>query len=188
MTMAYCFYVTLGQDILKICSLYIRNVLSLKLEEERYCQFNDKFYHFQYATLEMFKEAFSDYSMLELRFFINIYLFAMYCENVSHQYYAIIQVSKPHVLPQNCPKEGQINVCLLLFATAFYHAAFFLLKGQLKDITIYFPNDIINEIIQCYQFSHWILTLLPLMLTDITQFIWINGTQSPKSMNPIQKI
>ena len=32
-------------------------------------EFNDKFYHFQYATLEMFKGAFNNYSMLKLRFF-----------------------------------------------------------------------------------------------------------------------
>ena len=32
-------------------------------------EFNDKFYHFHYATLEMFKGAFNNYSMLKLRFF-----------------------------------------------------------------------------------------------------------------------
>ena len=32
-------------------------------------EFSDKFSHFQYATLEMFKVALNDYSMLKLRFF-----------------------------------------------------------------------------------------------------------------------
>ena len=32
-------------------------------------EFSDKFCHFQYATLEMFKGALNDYSMLKLRFF-----------------------------------------------------------------------------------------------------------------------
>ena len=32
-------------------------------------EFSNKFCHFQYATLEMFKGALNDYSMLKLRFF-----------------------------------------------------------------------------------------------------------------------
>ena len=32
-------------------------------------EFSDKFSHFQYATLEMFKTEFNNYSMLKLRFF-----------------------------------------------------------------------------------------------------------------------
>ena len=32
-------------------------------------EFSDKFSHFQYATLEMFKAALNNYSMLKLRFF-----------------------------------------------------------------------------------------------------------------------
>ena len=31
--------------------------------------FSDKFSHFQYVTLEMFKAALNNYSMLKLRFF-----------------------------------------------------------------------------------------------------------------------
>ena len=58
----------------------------------------DKFYHFQCATLEMFKGAFINYSMLKLRFFINTYTFAMYCKNVSHQYYGTNQDTKSHIL------------------------------------------------------------------------------------------
>ena len=32
-------------------------------------EFSDKFFHFQYATLEIFKGALNNYSMLKLRFF-----------------------------------------------------------------------------------------------------------------------
>ena len=32
-------------------------------------EFSDKFSHFQYATLEMFKAALNNYSVLKLRFF-----------------------------------------------------------------------------------------------------------------------
>ena len=32
-------------------------------------EFSDKFSHFQYATLEMFKAALNNYSMVKLRFF-----------------------------------------------------------------------------------------------------------------------
>ena len=32
-------------------------------------EFSDKFSHFQYGTLEMFKAEFNNYSMLKLRFF-----------------------------------------------------------------------------------------------------------------------
>ena len=41
---------------------------------------NDKFFNFQYANLEMFKEALNNYSMLKSRFFINTHTFTMYCK------------------------------------------------------------------------------------------------------------
>ena len=61
-------------------------------------KFNEKFYYFEYSTLEMFKGAFSNYSVLKLYFFINIQTFAMYCKNVSYQYYQTNQDTKIHVL------------------------------------------------------------------------------------------
>ena len=57
------------EKFLKICSLYIRKTSNLKLRREDVAGFKDKFYHFQYATLEMFNEAFNNSSMLKLRFF-----------------------------------------------------------------------------------------------------------------------
>ena len=60
-------------------------------------EFSDKFFHFQYATLEMFKGALNNYTMLKLLFnqhppFCNV------LKNVSHQYYATNQDTKPHML------------------------------------------------------------------------------------------
>ena len=39
------------------------------LERKDVAEFSDKFSYFHYATLEMFKGAFNNYSMLKLRFF-----------------------------------------------------------------------------------------------------------------------
>ena len=40
----------------------------LDLVRENVAEFSDKFFHFQYATLEMFKGALNNYSMLKLLF------------------------------------------------------------------------------------------------------------------------
>ena len=164
----------------------ISKEILLDLVRKNVLEFSDKFFHFQYAILEMFKGALNNYSMLKLRFLINIHSFAMQCKNASHQYYATNQDTKPlSVIAELPPKQGQINVYLFLFATAsFITQPFFPLKGKLKYI-INFPSKISNDIIQCYQFSHQIL---PLMSTDITRYYWTKGTQSLKSMNPIQKM
>ena len=53
----------------------------------------DKFSHFQYTTLEMFKAALHNFSMLKLSFLNQHPHFAAYRENVSHRYY-----TKPHIL------------------------------------------------------------------------------------------
>ena len=39
------------------------------LVRKNVAKFSDKFFHFQYATLEMCKRAWNDYSMLKLHFF-----------------------------------------------------------------------------------------------------------------------
>ena len=82
MAMADCSYVTTGRDILRNCSLCIQNTSNFKLEEPRFpkkilsdlvrkdvTEFNDKFYHFQYAAQETFKGPFKNYSGLKLHFF-----------------------------------------------------------------------------------------------------------------------
>ena len=85
--MADCFYVTLGQDIWRNYSLCLqkrvkfetwgaRQILNLRskdvskeilsdLVRKNVADFSDKFFHFQYATLQMFKAALNNYSMLK---------------------------------------------------------------------------------------------------------------------------
>ena len=85
----------------------------------------------------------------------------MYCKNVSLQYYATNQDTKPHILLENCPKIG-VDQCLYFFIchSFFYYAVFFPLKGKLKYIIIHFPYEISNDILKCYQFSRRILPLI----------------------------
>ena len=118
------------------------------LARKTVAKFSDKFFHFQYSTREMCKEALNNYSMLNYVFLIRTHTFAVYCKNVSHQYYATNQDTKPHVLSQNCPNIG-VDRCLSLFISLsfFYYAAFFPLKGELKYIIIDFPYEISNDII-----------------------------------------
>ena len=109
--------------------------------------------------LEMFKVALNNYSVLKLHFFkINTHTFAMYCKNVSHQYYATNQDTKIEV--------GQ-RLSFFICHSFFYYAAFFPLKGKLKYIIIRLPYEISNDIIQSYQFIRWILPLLPLIASNV---------------------
>ena len=59
----------LSQDVSKeiLSDLVMKNV----------AEFSSTFFHFQYATLEMFKGALNDYTMLKF-FLINTHPFAMY--------------------------------------------------------------------------------------------------------------
>ena len=116
----------------------------------------------------------------------------MHCKNVSHQYYGTNQGTKPHILLWICPKIGA-DQCLSFYISHsfFYLAAFFPLKGKLKYIIIHFQFEISNGIIQSYQFSHWILPLLPLIAPNIDwhySLVLENSTQSLKLMNPMQKM
>ena len=126
--------------------------------------------------LEMFKVALNNYSVLKLHFFkINTHTFAMYCKNVSHQYYATNQDTKPHILSESCSKIGvDQRLSFFICHSVFYYAGLFPLKGKLKYIIIRLPYEISNDIIQSYQFSCRILPLLPLFLisTDITRYYW----------------
>ena len=75
----------------------ISKEILLDLVRKNVTEFSDKFFHFQYATLEMFKGALNNYTMLKLLFnqhppFCNV------LKNVSHQYYATNQDTKPHIL------------------------------------------------------------------------------------------
>ena len=130
------------------------------------------FSHFQYATLEMLKEALNNYPIINLRFLINTHTFAIYCKNASRLYYATNQDTKPHILSYNCPKIG-VDLCLsfLVAITSFVMQPFFPLKGKLQDIIIHFPYEISNDI-KCRR----ILPLLLLISTDITRCYWTNDT------------
>ena len=98
------------------------------LVRKNVAEFSDKFFHFQYKTLEMFKGALNIYIMLKLLFnkhppFCNV------LKNVSHQYYATNQDTKPHILLQNWPQIGVEQCLAFLFATAsFIMQPFFLRK------------------------------------------------------------
>ena len=110
MAMADCFYVTLRRYLNKLqfmltktCQISnlrsqdVSKEILLDLAGKNIAEFSDKFFHFQYATLEMFKVALNSYTMLKLLFnqhppFCNV------LKNVSHQYYATNQDTKPHIL------------------------------------------------------------------------------------------
>ena len=110
MVMSDCFCVTIWLRYLKkfqfmlmktnqisnLRSQYVFKEVLSDLVKKNVAEFSDKFFHFQYATLEMYKGALNNCSMLKLHFLINT--FAMYCKNVSHQYYAANQDTKPHML------------------------------------------------------------------------------------------
>ena len=82
MAMVDYFYVTFSWDMLRYCSSCItetRQISNLTSQDvskkilsdlvrKNVPKSNNKFHHFQYATLEMFKGAFDNYSMLKWRF------------------------------------------------------------------------------------------------------------------------
>ena len=65
------------QQISNLRSQDVSKEILTDLVRKDVAEFSDKFFHFQYATLEMFKGALNNYSMLKLRFLINIHSFAM---------------------------------------------------------------------------------------------------------------
>ena len=79
MARADCFYVTLQEIAVyvygkarQISNLWNQDVskeIPSDLVRKDAAEFSDKFSHFQYATLQMFKMSLNDYSMLKLRFF-----------------------------------------------------------------------------------------------------------------------
>ena len=109
------------------------------LVRKNVAEFSDKFSHFQYATREMCKAALNNYSMLKLRFPISTHTFAMYCKNVSHQYYATNQDTKPHILSESCPQNGIDQCVSFICHSFFYYAVFFPLN--------HFPYEISNIIL-----------------------------------------
>ena len=91
------FMLTKTRQILNLRSQDVSKEILSDLVRKNVAEFSDKFFHFQYATLEMFKGALNNYTMLKLLFnqhppFCNV------LKNVSHQYYATNQDTKPHIL------------------------------------------------------------------------------------------
>ena len=92
------FMLTETRQISNLRSQDVSKEILSDLVRKNVAGFSDKFFHFQYATLEMCKGVLNNYSMLKLLFLTNTHTFAMYCKNVSHQYYATNQDTKPHIL------------------------------------------------------------------------------------------
>ena len=92
------FMLTETRQISNLRSQYVSKEILSDLVRKNVAEFSDKFFHFHYATREMCKGALNDCSMLKLRFLIRTHTFTMYCKNVSLQYYATNQDTKPHIL------------------------------------------------------------------------------------------
>ena len=124
----------LSQDVSKeiLSDLVMKNV----------AEFIGTFFHFQYATLEMFKGALNDYTMLKI-FFNQHPPFCNVLKNVSLQYYATNKETKPHFILQLPPNRGRAMSSFFSCHSLFYYAAFFPLKGKLKYIITHFPCEII---------------------------------------------
>ena len=60
---------TKTHQIWNLTSQYLSKEILSDIDRKDFAEFNDKFYHFQYATVEIFKWAFNNYSMIKLRFF-----------------------------------------------------------------------------------------------------------------------
>ena len=181
------------RQISNLRSQDVSKEILLDLMRENVAEFSDKFFHFQYAALEMFKKALNNYSVLKLHFFQSTPTFFQFIVKTS-----LISIMQLIRTPNNifyhiiAPKIW-VDHCLSFFIChrLFYYAAFFLLKGKLKYSIIHFPYEISNDIIQCCQFSRRVLPILHLMVPNvcnITWYYWANCTQSLKSMNPIHKM
>ena len=62
------FMLTETRQISNLRSQDVSKKILLDLVRKNVAEFSDKFFHFQYATLEMFKRALNNYSMLKLLF------------------------------------------------------------------------------------------------------------------------
>ena len=74
-----------------------QDVFLSDLVMKNFAEFSDKFFHIQYATLEMFMGVLNNHAIL-MFLFNQQPLFCNVLKNVSHQYYATNQDTKPHIL------------------------------------------------------------------------------------------
>ena len=137
------------RQISNLRSQDVSKEILLDLMRENVAEFSDKFFHFQYAALEMFKKALNNYSVLKLHFFQSTPTFFQFIVKTS-----LISIMQLIRTPNNifyhiiAPKIW-VDHCLSFFIChrLFYYAAFFLLKGKLKYSIIHFPYEISNDII-----------------------------------------
>ena len=92
------FMLTEMRQISNLRSQDVSKEILLDLVRKNVAEFSDKFFHFQYATREICKGELNNYSILILHLFNRHHTFAMYCKNISHQYYATNQDTKPRNL------------------------------------------------------------------------------------------
>ena len=74
-----------------------QDVFLSDLVMKNFAEFSDKFFNIQYATLEMFMGVLNNHTIL-MFLFNQQPLFCNVLKNVSHQYYATNQDTKPHIL------------------------------------------------------------------------------------------
>ena len=118
------FILTETRQISNLRSQDVSKEILSDLVRKNVAEFSDKFFHFQYATREICKGELNNYSMLILHLFNRHHTFAMYCKNISHQYYATNQDTKPHILSWNYPQNRGRSMSVFFICHSFYNAAF----------------------------------------------------------------
>ena len=152
------------REILNWRNQDVSKEILLDLVRKDVAEFNDKFYHFQYAALEMFQGALNNYSMLKFFFFINTHVWQCIVKASSIFIMQLLKTPNHIIYRRIAPKQGQINVNMInqfFLPQLLLLRSFFPFIGKLKDII--HSTDEINNIIQCNQFSCRILLLLPLI-------------------------
>ena len=119
----------MSQDVSKeiLSDLVTKNVV----------EFSDKFFHFQYATLEMFKGELNNYSLVKLLFFKSTPTL-LQCI-VKRSPISIMQLIRTpnHIFYHGITPKIGVDQCISFFIchSFFYSAVFFPLKGKLKYIS-----------------------------------------------------
>ena len=134
------------------------------LVRKNVAEFSDKFFHFQYATLEMFKAALNNYSMLKLCFLINSHTFTCIVKTSPISIMQLIRTPNHIFYRRIAPKQVRSMSIFFYLPQILSLCSLFPLKGKLKYIIIHFPYEISNDIIQCFQFS---CQLLPLIVPSV---------------------
>ena len=107
------FMLTATRQISNLSHNVSKEILS-DLVRDNVAELSDKFSHLHYATRDMCKGALNNCSMLKLRFLISTHTFAMYCKNVSHQYHATNQNTKPHFIIKLPQIRGR-SMCIFFY-------------------------------------------------------------------------